>query len=78
MDLLGADLPAEDGQAGDFQWADGPLLTAIKVLPPTASSQHNTYFARRLHCALPAVIFPFGLTMVFRGIVLAVKIRQDG
>lgn len=31
MDLLGADLPAEDGAAGDFRWADGPLLSAIKV-----------------------------------------------
>lgn len=32
MDLLGADLPSEEGEAGDFRWADGPLLMAIKVL----------------------------------------------
>jgi len=30
MDLLGADLPAAGGGAGDFAWADGPLLTALR------------------------------------------------
>jgi midasin len=31
MDLLGADLPAPGGAAGQFQWVDGPLLAALKV-----------------------------------------------
>jgi midasin len=30
MDLLGADLPAAGGSAGDFAWADGPLLSALR------------------------------------------------
>jgi midasin len=30
MDLLGADLPAAGGAAGDFAWADGPLLAAVR------------------------------------------------
>jgi midasin len=30
MDLLGADLPAAGGEAGDFAWADGPLLSAVR------------------------------------------------
>lgn len=30
MDLLGADLPVESGEAGEFAWSDGPLLHAIK------------------------------------------------
>ena len=30
MDLLGADLPAAGGTAGDFAWADGPLLAALR------------------------------------------------
>lgn len=30
MDLLGADLPSSDGNAGSFRWCDGPLLSAIK------------------------------------------------
>lgn len=30
MDLLGADLPAAGGAAGDFAWADGPLLAALR------------------------------------------------
>lgn len=30
MDLLGADLPAAGGAAGDFAWADGPLLSAVR------------------------------------------------
>ena len=30
-DLLGADLPAAGGGAGDFAWADGPLLAALKA-----------------------------------------------
>jgi hypothetical protein len=58
MDLLGADLPAEDGAAGDFRWADGPLLTAIKVrsltrfsFPPACvdiadESHANIYFTK--------------------------------
>ena len=29
MDLLGADLPAGGGQAGQFAWCDGPLLAAL-------------------------------------------------
>ncbi|XP_017784384.1 PREDICTED: midasin [Nicrophorus vespilloides] len=29
-DLFGADLPVEDGQAGQFAWRDGPLLQALK------------------------------------------------
>lgn len=29
-DLLGADLPAPDGTAGAFQWAQGPLLRAVR------------------------------------------------
>lgn len=31
MDLLGADLPAASGAAGDFAWCDGPLLSALKA-----------------------------------------------
>eukprot|EP00887_Chlorella_sp_A99_P000601 scaffold17.g601.t1 len=31
MDLLGADLPVEGGAPGEFAWADGPLLHAIKA-----------------------------------------------
>lgn len=30
MDLLGADLPAAGGAAGEFAWADGPLLSALR------------------------------------------------
>jgi len=30
MDLLGADLPAPGGAAGQFAWCDGPLLGALK------------------------------------------------
>ncbi|KAK3283483.1 hypothetical protein CYMTET_8818 [Cymbomonas tetramitiformis] len=30
MDLLGADLPAEGGCAGEFRWSDGPFLRALK------------------------------------------------
>ena len=30
MDLLGADLPASGGAAGQFAWSDGPLLQAIQ------------------------------------------------
>ncbi len=31
MDLLGADLPAAGGAAGQFAWADGPLLAALQA-----------------------------------------------
>ena len=31
MDLLGADLPADSGNAGEFAWCDGPLLGALKA-----------------------------------------------
>ena len=31
MDLLGADLPVEGGLPGQFAWADGPLLAALKA-----------------------------------------------
>ena len=31
MDLLGADLPVEGGLPGEFAWADGPLLAALKA-----------------------------------------------
>ena len=31
MDLLGADLPAAGGSAGEFAWSDGPLLGALKA-----------------------------------------------
>lgn len=31
MDLLGADLPAPGGGPGQFTWADGPLLAALKA-----------------------------------------------
>lgn len=31
MDLLGADLPAAGGGAGQFAWCDGPLLGALKA-----------------------------------------------
>ncbi len=31
MDLLGADLPAAGGAAGQFAWCDGPLLGALKA-----------------------------------------------
>ena len=31
MDLLGADLPLESGLPGEFAWADGPLLAALKA-----------------------------------------------
>ena len=31
MDLLGADLPAAGGAAGQFAWADGPLLGALQA-----------------------------------------------
>lgn len=31
MDLLGADLPAPGGGPGQFMWADGPLLAALKA-----------------------------------------------
>ncbi len=31
MDLLGADLPAPGGGPGQFVWADGPLLGALKA-----------------------------------------------
>ena len=30
MDLLGADLPADGGAAGEFRWADGAFLAALK------------------------------------------------
>ena len=30
MDLLGADLPADGGDAGVFRWADGAFLSAVK------------------------------------------------
>ena len=30
MDLLGADLPADGGGAGEFRWADGAFLGALK------------------------------------------------
>ncbi|KAL4440107.1 hypothetical protein ABPG75_003108 [Micractinium tetrahymenae] len=30
MDLLGADLPVAGGAPGEFAWADGPLLSAVK------------------------------------------------
>lgn len=30
MDLLGADLPSESGNAGEFSWSDGPVLSALK------------------------------------------------
>lgn len=30
MDLLGADLPAEGGAAGDFRWSDGAFLSALR------------------------------------------------
>ena len=30
MDLLGADLPASDGEAGEFKWSDGAFLAALK------------------------------------------------
>jgi midasin len=30
MDLLGTDLPAEGGEAGDFKWSDGAFLAALK------------------------------------------------
>jgi midasin len=30
MDLLGADLPAAGGDAAEFAWADGPLLSALR------------------------------------------------
>jgi len=30
MDLLGADLPVAGGGAGQFAWADGPLLAALQ------------------------------------------------
>ena len=30
MDLLGADLPADGGEAGEFRWADGAFLSALK------------------------------------------------
>ena len=29
-DLFGADLPVEGGDAGQFEWRDGPLLRALK------------------------------------------------
>lgn len=31
MDLLGANLPSPDGDAGEFVWSDGPLLQAMKT-----------------------------------------------
>ncbi|KAF6262490.1 hypothetical protein COO60DRAFT_1699221 [Scenedesmus sp. NREL 46B-D3] len=31
IDLLGADLPAPGGAAGQFAWCDGPLLAAVKA-----------------------------------------------
>eukprot|EP00775_Hariotina_reticulata_P010385 gene10385-10543_t len=31
IDLLGADLPAPGGAAGQFTWSDGPLLAAVKA-----------------------------------------------
>ncbi len=31
MDLLGADLPVDGGLPGEFAWADGPLLAALKA-----------------------------------------------
>ena len=31
MDLLGAELPIEDGQAGQFEWRDGALLQALRA-----------------------------------------------
>lgn len=31
MDLLGAELPIEDGRAGQFEWRDGALLQALKA-----------------------------------------------
>ena len=30
MDLLGADLPADGGAAGEFRWADGAFLSALR------------------------------------------------
>ena len=30
MDLLGADLPASGGEAGEFKWSDGAFLAALK------------------------------------------------
>ena len=30
MDLLGADLPKDGGDAGEFRWADGAFLSALK------------------------------------------------
>ena len=30
MDLIGADVPSEGGDGGQFKWCDGPLLSAIK------------------------------------------------
>ena len=31
MDLLGANLPSPEGDAGEFVWSDGPLLQAMKA-----------------------------------------------
>ena len=31
MDLLGANLPSPEGEAGEFVWSDGPLLQAMKT-----------------------------------------------
>lgn len=31
MDLLGANLPSPEGDAGEFVWSDGPLLQAMKT-----------------------------------------------
>jgi midasin len=31
MDLFGSDLPVEGGSAGEFEWRDGPFLSAMKT-----------------------------------------------
>ena len=38
MDLLGADLPAAGGAAGEFVWSDGAFLAALKAATGCSST----------------------------------------